>query len=222
MSGAFKASASPSKRRFMRERFEVALIVAAVIFSHSGLASASVHKRAGGMAEGAYVLPPISFTRFCLTYPGECVGAGARVHVNAERMRILEEVNRSVNLAIAPRADAPFHDWRLGVSQGDCNNYAVQKRHELIAQGWPAGALALSVVKTRSGEGHLVVAVRTDRGDYVLDNLRSHVVDWRSAGYRWLMRQSERNPKYWVALNGWRSVSKRTPHLAEEATSPSY
>lgn len=154
------------------------------------------------MAEGGYVLPPVAFTKFCIDYPGECAGGAARVHLNAARMAALAEVNRRVNAAIAPTPDrSRFRFWALNVTRGDCNNYAIQKRHELIRSGWPAGALSLSVVKTSWGEGHLVVTVRTDAGDYVLDNLRARVVDWRSAGYRWVMRQSARNPQYWVAVN---------------------
>ena len=64
-----------------------------------------------------------------------------------------------------------------------------------MRRGWPAAALALTVAKTPWGEGHLVVTVRTDQGDLVLDNLRSSIVSWRSTGYDWIMRQSERNPQ---------------------------
>jgi hypothetical protein len=123
--------------------------------------------------------------------------------MNADRMAALEDVNRQVNGSIAATRDTSrFHFWKLNVAQGDCNNYAIQKRHELMQRGWRAGALSLSVVKTSWGEGHLVVTVRTDAGEYVLDNLRPNIVDWRRTGYRWLMRQSSHNPQYWVALNG--------------------
>ena len=112
-------------------------------------------------------------------------------------------VNRAVNIAIRPKPDASaLRDWKLDVDAGDCNAFAVQKRHELIRRGWPAAALALTVAKTRSGEGHLVVTVRTDQGDLVLDNLRSNIVSWRRTGYDWIVRQSERNPQYWVELHG--------------------
>ena len=93
----------------------------------------------------------------------------------------------------------------MNVAAGDCNEFAVQKRHELIARGWPAAALALTVVKTSWGEGHLIVTVRTDQGDLVLDNLRSDIVPWQRAGYHWIMRQSERNPQFWVDLEGGRA-----------------
>ncbi len=118
-------------------------------------------------------------------------------------MAELANVNRAVNAAIRPTADASaMRFWRLNVSAGDCNSFAVEKRHELIRRGWPAAALALTVAKTSWGEGHLVVTVRTDEGDLVLDNLRSSIIPWQKTGYDWIMRQSEANPQFWVDLDG--------------------
>ena len=195
------------------------------LFSSAPAADAKPIARSGArpvtLAEGGYVLPPISFSKFCLDYPLECAGGAVRVHISPDRMATLEAVNRRVNGSIAPTPDTSrFRFWALNVSHGDCNNFAIQKRHELIQRGWPAGALALSVVKTPWGEGHLVVTVRTDVGDYVLDNLRAEVVDWRRAGYRWVMRQSERNPQFWVSLNGGRPAVEDPADTTLTASAP--
>ncbi len=160
------------------------------------------------LAEGAFVASPLSFTKFCMDYPSECPSAAgpARVHMTKTRRAQLSEVNDAVNASIVPTPDtSAYRFWALNVSRGDCNEFAVQKRHELIDRGWPAGALALAVVKTAWGEGHLVLTVRTDEGDFVLDNLRSPIVPWQLAGYRWIMRQSEQDPQYWADLNGGRA-----------------
>jgi predicted transglutaminase-like cysteine proteinase len=160
---------------------------------------------AATMREGGYALAPFSFVKFCLDYPGDCpksAGPG-RIRLTSARMAELASVNRAVNNAIRPTPDTSvFRYWKLNVDAGDCNSFAVQKRHELIRRGWPAAALALTVAKTPWGEGHLVVTVRTDQGDLVLDNLRSNIVSWQRTGYDWIMRQSERNPQYWVELHG--------------------
>jgi predicted transglutaminase-like cysteine proteinase len=157
------------------------------------------------MREGGYALAPFSFVKFCLDYPGDCpksAGPG-RVHLTSAHMAELANVNRVVNAAIRPTPDtSAMRFWRLNVSAGDCNSYAVEKRHELIRRGWPAAALALTVAKTSWGEGHLVVTVRTDQGDLVLDNLRSSIIAWQKTGYDWIMRQSEVNPQFWVELEG--------------------
>ena len=160
-----------------------------------------VGMQTAGLSEGRYVLPPIAFTQFCLDYPQECQEAGGAKPVKLTRRLLaqLRAVNRQVNKTIAPSETAPG-PWALDVAQGDCNNYAVQKRHELLKHGWPAGDLALTVVRTPWGEGHLVLTVRTSRGDLVLDNLRADIRDWRRSEYEGLMRQSAENPKFWVSL----------------------
>jgi predicted transglutaminase-like cysteine proteinase len=184
---------------------KLAGLAAGAIIAIANISVGSASPSAATMREGAYALAPFSFVKFCLDYPGDCpksAGAG-RIRLTTGRMAVLTSVNRAVNNAILPTPDtSAFRYWRLNVDAGDCNSFAVQKRHELIRRGWPAAALALTVAKTPWGEGHLVVTVRTDQGDLVLDNLRSNIVSWQRTGYDWIMRQSERNPQYWVDLDG--------------------
>ncbi|MCE1238292.1 MAG: transglutaminase-like cysteine peptidase, partial [Hyphomicrobiales bacterium] len=56
---------------------------------------------------------------------------------------------------------------------------------------------------TQSGEGHLLLTVRTDRGDFALDNLRRSIVSVDHAGYRWVARQSTIHPRLWVMIDGF-------------------
>ena len=183
----------------------IAQVAAGVVIAIANISMASASPSAAAMREGGYTLPPFSFVKFCLDYPGDCPkSAGpSRIRLTSGRMAELSSVNRAVNRSIRPKPDtSALRYWKLDVDAGDCNNFAIQKRHELMRRGWPAAALALTVAKTPWGEGHLLVTVRTDQGDLVLDNLRSSIVSWRSTGYDWIMRQSERNPQYWVELNG--------------------
>jgi predicted transglutaminase-like cysteine proteinase len=180
-------------------------LAAGAVIAIASISAASASPSASAMREGGFALAPFSFVKFCLDYPSDCpksAGPG-RIRLTSERMAELASVNRAVNNAIRPKSDtSALRYWKLNVEAGDCNNYAIQKRHELIRRGWPSAALALTVAKTSWGEGHLVVTVRTDRGDLVLDNLRSNIVSWQQTGYNWIMRQSEHNPQYWVELNG--------------------
>jgi predicted transglutaminase-like cysteine proteinase len=58
---------------------------------------------------------------------------------------------------------------------GNCVNYALTKRTELIGQGYPANALRLALVRsTEDSTQHLLLLVYTDQNTYVLDN-----IDWR-------------------------------------------
>ena len=75
-----------------------------------------------------------------------------------------ERVNRDVNASICPWPRAtrlPMGGWTISPASGDCNDYAVTKRHELVQKGLPAKAVRLAVVKTQSGIGHLVLVVST-------------------------------------------------------------
>ena len=119
------------------------------------------------IAEASPTLAPFQHVRFCLRYPSECRSGSAqqRIELNAENLELLNRVNSSVNAAIAPTAKGYGPDlqdgWSISPIRGDCNDYAVTKRHDLIEQGLPANDLRLSVVKTSSGIGHLVLVVAT-------------------------------------------------------------
>jgi predicted transglutaminase-like cysteine proteinase len=196
-------------------------IAAAVIFAVANISAAAAFPASAPMFEGAYALAPFSFVKFCIDYPDECPKQGGPGRIRLTRRRISEllSVNSAVNSAIVAMPDtSALRYWKLNVDAGDCNAFAVQKRHELIERGWAAAALALTVAKTSWGEGHLVVTVRTDRGDFVLDNLRRDIVPWQRTGYRWIMRQSERNPQYWVELHGGRPGTVSVAQDLDDAT----
>lgn len=161
---------------------------------------------ATAMTESGFTASYNGFRIFCESYPDQCEadGKAAVVALDEQKARDLVEVNSEVNGRIVPdRHGRDFDHWNLYTSYGHCNEYVIQKRKALIDRGWPAGALALSVVHTRYDEGnvlHLVLSVRTDKGDLVLDNLRSSIVPWNRTGYGFVMRQSTVHPKLWVRV----------------------
>ncbi|NJL07023.1 MAG: transglutaminase-like cysteine peptidase [Methylacidiphilales bacterium] len=157
------------------------------------------------MPRGQTVLAPIAAIRFCMDYKDECRASedsATKVALSEERWADLDEVNRSVNAAIRPRADEGLDIWNLDVAAGDCDDYAVLKRHRLIARGWPRGAVGLAIARIPSTEYHLVTVVTTDMGDYVLDSLHDRVLPWSRVGYRWVMRSSAGDPRLWHAIAG--------------------
>jgi predicted transglutaminase-like cysteine proteinase len=70
----------------------------------------------------------------------------------------------------------------------------------LIEAGWPREALLLTLVRGADGEGHAVLTVTTDKGDYVLDNMSWDILLWSKIGYRFVKRQSQYDPNVWVSL----------------------
>jgi predicted transglutaminase-like cysteine proteinase len=149
-------------------------------------------------------LAPFQHVRFCLHYPSDCKSNPAeseRIELSAEISDLLRRVNRSVNLSITPTIKSygpELQDgWTIAPITGDCNDYAVTKRHELLESGLPAKALRLSVVKTSSGIGHLVLVVATTKGDIVMDNLNEVIRPWQSTDYHWLKIQSANDARFW-------------------------
>ena len=57
------------------------------------------------------------------------------------------------------------------------------------------------MVRDENNEGHAILTVRTDEGDFVLDNKRREVVRWNDRhSYIFIKEQSQRNPVLWVLL----------------------
>ncbi len=152
-------------------------------------------------------LAPFQHVRFCLHYPSDCKSNPAEndhIDLDAETSELLKRVNHSVNLSIIPTIKDYGPNlgdgWTIAPDTGDCNDYAVTKRHQLLESGLPSKALRLSVVKTASGIGHLVLVVVTTKGDFVMDNLTEVIRPWQSTDYHWLKIQSATDSKFWYEV----------------------
>jgi predicted transglutaminase-like cysteine proteinase len=185
-------------------------IVGATLFSNVTDArpkSAQDRIKLEPIVEASPTLAPFQHVRFCLTYPSDCKSDTAqfeRIEMDSANSELIQRVNRIVNAAITPAQKLYGSDlkdgWSIAPEFGDCNDYAVTKRHKLIESGLPARALRLSVVQTASRIGHLVLVVSTTQGDVVLDNLTTAIRDWQSTDYRWLKIQSTNDARYWYAV----------------------
>lgn len=164
---------------------------------------------AGKVNAKGYTLGPTGFYVMCSAMPSACkvkkarnvgVSAGS-VKLTVDALGLLDRINRQVNGAIRPLAERGGADvWKIGGSSGDCEDYALAKRAALLGKGFPSSALLMTSVVTRRGELHAVLMVRTDRGDFVLDNLNPLVKPWSATGYRFTSMQSPDNPRMWVRL----------------------
>jgi predicted transglutaminase-like cysteine proteinase len=141
-----------------------------------------------------------------------------RVPLTEVRWKDIVAVNRHINRTIRlerNHAGVMKEEWILSPQVGDCNDYSVTKRHELLARGWPSSILLLSEVVTSWGEHHLVLVVRVEEGDLILDNLDDNVRLVGSTLYRWVRAQSPINPLFWsnVKVPGTsRAHSHRVQH----------
>jgi predicted transglutaminase-like cysteine proteinase len=133
----------------------------------------------------------------CLASPQYCQGGGAHsIVAGPEVMAVLVRINGNVNRSIRPRNDVAGDVWSVNVSEGDCEDYVMTKRQQLINAGFPASALRIAAVKTRGGIDHAILVVRTDRGDFALDNLTNAIKPLSQTGHR-LISMSGADPRRW-------------------------
>jgi predicted transglutaminase-like cysteine proteinase len=191
----------------VRSIFRVSLAITVVMSTGYSTAYGSVRTTVEHIRFDAPTLAPMAYTQFCLRYPGECragkIFRGGPVQLSVSRRIELARVNDVVNARIVPEANQQGlagEIWLINPYRGDCNDYAVTKRHELMLRGWPARALLLSEVVTVSGEHHLVLVVRTLDGDLVLDSLTDRIKPWFKSPYRWVRMQLPSASKYWTRV----------------------
>ena len=152
-------------------------------------------------------LPPVGYVKFCAENPDECLPKGGRVFrlaMSAERWKLVHQVNAYVNGKIAPVSDQDLYGepehWAYPTDAGDCEDYLLLKKRLLETLHFAPETLLITVVLDEKGEGHAVLTVATDDGDFVLDNRRNEVLQWSDTNYKFLKRQSHADPRQWVAL----------------------
>ncbi len=160
------------------------------------------------VAAGGVARPINGWVKFCRIYPDECrVDARERdvIRLTPEVWRTVNEINTAVNAAIKPLTDAEHWNeldrWDLAEDgSGDCEDYQLLKRRQLAMAGLPRRAMLMTVVLDERNEGHAVLMLRTDRGDFILDNKRDEILSWHRTGYVYVKRESHLDQS-WVSLN---------------------
>jgi predicted transglutaminase-like cysteine proteinase len=160
------------------------------------------------IALGDVARPPIGWVEFCTEYEPECktrASAPVDVVLSGRAWDELNRVNLWVNSHVKPMTDMDHwgvvERWNYpDDGYGDCEDYALQKRKMLMQEGWPREALLMTVVRDQHGDGHAILTVKTDKGEYILDNETNDVLLWSDTGYRFVKRQSQADPNVWIAL----------------------
>lgn len=155
---------------------------------------------------------PVGHFDFCKRFPAECRVNARRavVKLTTTTWKRIMAVNEVVNGAIEPRTDEDMYGvpeiWSYPTSEGDCEDYVLEKQRELEKAGLPASALLITVVRQLNGSGHAVLTVRTDKGDVILDNLDDRILPWDETPYTYVKRQSDDNAGRWVGIEDNRDV----------------
>jgi predicted transglutaminase-like cysteine proteinase len=194
------------------KRSAAAAAIAAALFACPAIGTAE--ERPLFISIGDSARPPIGWIEFCVEYDPECKtkpSAPRDVVLSTPAWKELDRVNLWVNSHIKPMTDMDHwgvvERWNYpDDGYGDCEDYALLKRKMLMQAGWPREALLMTVVRDLHGDGHAVLTVKTDKGEYILDNQRDEILLWSDTGYRFVKRQSQSDPNLWVSLGDPRSA----------------
>ncbi|WP_236020646.1 transglutaminase-like cysteine peptidase [Devosia sediminis] len=150
---------------------------------------------------------PVGHLEFCNAHPSEC-RANDRVvpamALDEASWQQLVSVNAYYNQNVVPVTDQDLYKvaefWTYPNGYGDCEDFALAKRRDLINSGWHPSTLMIAVVKEANGNGHAVLMARTDRGDLVLDNQDGSIRLWNETPYKFIKRQSQAHSGQWVDM----------------------
>jgi len=202
-------------------------IWASVVASATFVAGLATPTASAGSDQQLYIgtggptRPPIGWTGFCIEYTPECdtkVLEARDVVLTAKAWKDLSQINKWVNDSVWPITDMDHwgvvERWNYpDDGYGDCEDYALLKRKLLMQAGWPRQALLMTVVRDLNGDGHAVLTVKTNKGEFILDNERPDILLWSETGYHFVKRQSQTDPNLWIVLGDPRpAVATATTH----------
>lgn len=164
---------------------------------------------AQSMVTGDYTSQPIGHYQFCKVNPAECDAHPADrgpAKLTKQLWKRVVSINARVNRNVQPVNDSDLYGqdevWTYPDKAGDCEDYVLLKRRLLARAGISLSNLLITVVRKPDGEGHAVLTVRTDKGDFILDNLTDAVRAFDDTGYRYLKRQASTDTGRWVSIRG--------------------
>lgn len=151
------------------------------------------------------VSAPQGAGHICETYDWACAKSSRAAAFDEQAMTVLSQINSRVNRAVRPVSDMQqfrvAERWTLPTKRGgDCEDYALAKKRDLIAAGFAPQSLLIAAVLDRKGGSHAVLVVRTGAQDLVLDNLTGTIKPWNKTGYTFLRIQNPDNPRQWSAV----------------------
>lgn len=189
-------------------RWQPGIFTASLLLIAAATGSTTQASGAGAMITGGLTSQPIGHYEFCKRFASECSirprDTGPVIVTDALWNQI-SEVNKAVNAAVKPMSDYDVYGqdeyWAYPEqSVGDCEDYVLEKRRQLNALGISLSNLLITVLRKPDGEGHAVLTVRTNRGDFVLDNLNDELRAWNETGYQFLKRQAANHTGRWVTI----------------------
>ncbi len=148
---------------------------------------------------------PAGAKKICQTYAWACAASKNSEVVDREGLIIAKRINYKINRKVRQIEDrrqyAQNEVWALPTKRGgDCEDFALLKKRELIRAGIPADRLLIATVLDKRMRGHAVLVVRSHKGDVVLDNMTNRILSWDKTGYLFLKMQNPERPAKWDSI----------------------
>lgn len=149
---------------------------------------------------------PLGARDICQRYAWACsTSSQGAVTGSRAKLELANRVNLSVNRSVREITDERQYrrreHWALPTQRGgDCEDFALLKKRELIRAGIAPSQLLIATVLDRRREAHAVLVLRTAAGDYVLDNLTNRIKPWDRTGYSFLRMQDPQSASGWTLV----------------------
>ncbi|MFY0690717.1 MAG: transglutaminase-like cysteine peptidase [Paracoccaceae bacterium] len=171
----------------------------------TGTALADISKSTAFINPRKVVAAPMGARNMCETYRWACAQPSRNAAFTKDHLKIARSINRQVNRNVRSIADSRQYRkeevWALPTRRGgDCEDFALLKKRLLIQAGIPPERLLVATVLDRRRNSHAVLVLRTETGDYVLDNLTNRMLHWKKTRYTFLRMQDPKSPNLWVAV----------------------
>jgi predicted transglutaminase-like cysteine proteinase len=190
-------------------------VVAAFSLLGGRAAESTLIAKAQAAAEplfGEEIAPTVGAALMCSQPTEDPFCAGVRQYraltLDERTVRAIETVNASVNADVEPVDD--MVQWHVpekwsrpargtdGRVQDDCDGYVIEKWYRLVVErGLPADAFYPLYAEVPGLGGHLVLAVITSGGTFVLDNLHDGPIELEKFAFTYLKR-----PRAGMRLDG--------------------
>ena len=180
-----------------------------------GVAVAPVQADVAAYLSGKHpIKQPAGAVGLCANYAWACAVTRGSSRFDDRDLATVQRVNRRINNRVREITDARQYRreevWALPTRKGgDCEDFALLKKRELIRAGIPADRLLIATVLDKKMRGHAVLVVRSHRGDLVLDNLTNRILPWDQTGYIFLKMQNPKRPRNWDAILAGGALMKR-------------
>ncbi len=183
-------------------------ICAAVLLCGSLMTGSGAWATGSAFIQTAVSSPPPSGARqLCYQYVWACAKKGSARLSSTNELQLVKQINRRVNASTREVTDQTQYKtrehWALPTSMGgDCEDFALLKKRDLIKAGIDPSKLLLATVLDTRRNAHAVLVYRSSQGDLVLDNLTNRIKPWTATRYLFLRMQDPNQPRNWVGVYG--------------------